>query len=110
YLFFFFFKRRSRQRTSAFVGGAGIFEKEKAACAPRGAFYTRRGTGMRTRLARRLNIHIGWITNDEDAELVARVQKGLTTPGFEPGPLSRRESAVGWFAGRVRADLGGAEH
>lgn len=74
-----------------------------------GAFYTRRGTGLRTRLARRLNIHIGWITNDEDAELVARVQKGLTTPGFEPGPLSRRESAVGWFAGRVRADLDGVE-
>ncbi|WP_432074905.1 SRPBCC family protein [Streptomyces wuyuanensis] len=70
-----------------------------------GAFYTRRGTGLRTRIARRLNIHIGWITNDEDAELVARVQKGLTTPGFEPGPLSRREAAVGWFAGRVRAGL-----
>ncbi|MFJ8074232.1 aromatic ring-hydroxylating dioxygenase subunit alpha [Streptomyces sp. NPDC096176] len=70
-----------------------------------GAFYTRRGTSLRTRIARRLNIRIGWITNDEDAELVARVQKGLTTPGFEPGPLSRRESAVGWFAGRVRADL-----
>ncbi|MFD5618902.1 aromatic ring-hydroxylating dioxygenase subunit alpha [Streptomyces yangpuensis] len=74
-----------------------------------GAFYTRRGTGLRTRLARRLNIHIGWITNDEDAELVARVQKGLSTPGFEPGPLSRRESAVGWFAGRIRAALDGAE-
>ncbi|MGW6853455.1 aromatic ring-hydroxylating oxygenase subunit alpha [Streptomyces virginiae] len=73
-----------------------------------GAFYTRRGTSLRTRLARRLNIHIGWITNDEDAELVARVQKGLSTPGFEPGPLSRRESAVGWFAGRIRADLDGA--
>ncbi len=75
-----------------------------------GAFYTRRGTGLRTRIARRLNVHIGWITNDEDVELVARVQKGLTTPGFEPGPLSRREAAVGWFAGRVRADLDGAEH
>ncbi|MEU2260652.1 SRPBCC family protein [Streptomyces sp. NPDC019645] len=74
-----------------------------------GAFYTRRGTGLRTRIARRLNIRIGWITNDEDAELVARVQKGLTTPGFEPGPLSRREAAVGWFAGRVRAGLDGAE-
>ncbi|MEV7616634.1 aromatic ring-hydroxylating dioxygenase subunit alpha [Streptomyces sp. NPDC089799] len=75
-----------------------------------GAFYTRRGTGLRTRLARRLNMHIGWITNDEDAELVARVQKGLSTPGFEPGPLSRRESAVGWFADHIRADLGAAEH
>ncbi|MGH3311041.1 MAG: aromatic ring-hydroxylating oxygenase subunit alpha [Streptomyces sp.] len=74
-----------------------------------GAWYTRRGTGLRTRIARRLNIHIGWITNDEDSELVARVQKGLATPGFEPGPLSRRESAVGWFADRVRADLDAAE-
>ncbi|MFI8103202.1 aromatic ring-hydroxylating dioxygenase subunit alpha [Streptomyces sp. NPDC086023] len=73
-----------------------------------GAFYTRRGTSLRTRLARRLNIHIGWITNDEDAELVARVQQGLSTPGFEPGPLSRRESAVGWFASRIRADLDAA--
>lgn len=73
-----------------------------------GAFYTRRGTSARTRLARRLNIHIGWITNDEDVELVARVQKGLGTPGFEPGPLSRREAAVGWFADRIRTDLGGA--
>ncbi|MBF9069409.1 aromatic ring-hydroxylating oxygenase subunit alpha [Streptacidiphilus fuscans] len=71
-----------------------------------GAFYTKHGASLRTALARRLNIHIGWITNDEDAELVARVQHGLATPGFEPGPLSRRESAVGWFADRIRADLG----
>ncbi|SEK56535.1 aromatic ring-hydroxylating oxygenase subunit alpha [Streptacidiphilus jiangxiensis] len=70
-----------------------------------GAFYTKPGSGLRTKLARRLNIRIGWITNDEDAELVARVQQGLSTPGFQPGPLSRRESAVGWFADRIRADL-----
>ncbi|MFG3118069.1 aromatic ring-hydroxylating dioxygenase subunit alpha [Streptomyces sp. NPDC048197] len=70
-----------------------------------GAFYTRHGESLRTRLARRLNIHIGWVTNDEDAELVERVQAGLSTPGFEPGPLSGREAAVGWFARRVRDDL-----
>ncbi|PWI42997.1 aromatic ring-hydroxylating dioxygenase subunit alpha [Streptomyces sp. ICBB 8177] len=70
-----------------------------------GAFFTRRGTTARTRLARRLNIHIGWVTNDEDAELVSRVQHGVATPEFEPGPLSRRERGVGWFADRVRADL-----
>ncbi|WP_432585063.1 aromatic ring-hydroxylating dioxygenase subunit alpha [Streptomyces sp. HD1123-B1] len=73
-----------------------------------GAFYTRHGESARTRLARKLNIHIGWVTNDEDAELVQRVQAGLSTPGFEPGPLSRREAAVGWFARRVRDDLDGA--
>ncbi|MFJ9535745.1 aromatic ring-hydroxylating dioxygenase subunit alpha [Streptomyces sp. NPDC101225] len=72
------------------------------------AFYTRHGESVRTRLARRLNIHIGWGTNDEDVELVKRVQDGLTTPGYEPGPLSQREAAVGWFARRVRDDLEGA--
>lgn len=72
-----------------------------------GAFYTRRGESARTRLARRLNIHIGWVTNDEDAELVERVQAGLSTPGYEPGPLSRREAGVGWFARKIRRDLDG---
>ena len=70
-----------------------------------GAFYARPGAGPRTRLAQRLNIKIGWITNDEDAELVARVQRGVSTPGWAPGPLSRRELGVGWFADRVRADV-----
>ncbi|MEY9874223.1 choline monooxygenase [Streptacidiphilus sp. MAP12-33] len=72
-----------------------------------GAFYTKPGTSLRTKLARRLNMRIGWITNDEDAVLVARVQQGLSTPGFRPGPLARREAAVGWFARRIRADLAG---
>ena len=27
------------------------------------------------------------------------------TRGFQPGPLSRREAAVAWFADRIRADL-----
>lgn len=69
------------------------------------AFYARPGAGLRTRLAQRLNIKIGWITNDEDADIVARVQRGLATPGWAPGPLSRRESAVGWFADHIRTDL-----
>ncbi|HEY1485690.1 MAG TPA: aromatic ring-hydroxylating dioxygenase subunit alpha [Micromonosporaceae bacterium] len=70
-----------------------------------GAFYARPGMSLRTRLAQRLNIKIGWITNDEDAELVARVQAGMSTPGWSPGPLSRREAGVSWFADRIRADL-----
>ncbi len=71
-----------------------------------GAFYARPGTSLRTRIAQRLNIKIGWITNDEDAELVARVQQGVATPGWGPGPLSRREAGVAWFADRIRADIG----
>ena len=70
-----------------------------------GAYYTKPGAGLRTKLARKLNIHIGWITNDEDAVLVARVQQGLSTPGYKPGPLSHRESAVAWFHERIRKDL-----
>ena len=42
----------------------------------------------------------------EDIDLVENVQLGLKTRGYRCGPLSRRESAVAWFADRVRADLG----
>ncbi|GAB3964850.1 aromatic ring-hydroxylating dioxygenase subunit alpha [Actinoallomurus acanthiterrae] len=70
-----------------------------------GAFYGRPGASWRSRLAQRLNIRIGWITNDEDVELVGRVQRGLSTPGYAMGPLSEREIAVSWFADRIRADL-----
>jgi choline monooxygenase len=42
---------------------------------------------------------------DEDTMIVERQQIGPATPGFECGPLSRREIAVSWFADKVRADL-----
>ncbi|MFF5206178.1 aromatic ring-hydroxylating dioxygenase subunit alpha [Streptosporangium sp. NPDC000396] len=71
-----------------------------------GAYYGRAGASWRTRVAQRLNIRIGNITNDEDILLVGRVQRGLAISGYEMGPLSEREIAVGWFADRVRADLG----
>jgi Rieske 2Fe-2S family protein len=70
-----------------------------------GACYGRAGQGLRTRIAQRLNIRIGDITNVEDRDLVARVQRGLATPGYEMGPLSVREGAVAWFADRIRSDL-----
>lgn len=70
-----------------------------------GAFYGRPGASRRTRIAQRLNMKIGQITNDEDVELVSRVQAGLGTPGYEMGPLSERELAVSWFAEKVRGDL-----
>ncbi len=41
----------------------------------------------------------------EDIDLVENVQLGLRTRGYRCGPLSRRESAVAWFADRVRADF-----
>ncbi len=42
---------------------------------------------------------------DEDIDLVDNVQQGLQTRGYECGPLSKRETAVAWFADRIRADL-----
>jgi choline monooxygenase len=62
--------------------------------------------GLRTRAAQFANRKVNQVVSDEDVDLVANQQAGLETRGFEPGPLSRREAALGWFADRVRADLG----
>jgi choline monooxygenase len=64
--------------------------------------------GLRTRAVQRLNARLNQLVHNEDVDLVANVQAGLETRGFVPGPLSRREVAVGWFADRIRADLDGA--
>jgi choline monooxygenase len=53
------------------------------------------------RLNHRLNVEVA----DEDAELVARVQAGMATTGWTPGPLGEREVAVAWFADHVRRAL-----
>ena len=57
------------------------------------------------RLAQRLNNRLNSEVLDEDIDLVAAVQTGVRTRGYQPGPLSPRETAVGWFADRIRADL-----
>ena len=58
---------------------------------------------MRTvqRLNHRLNVDVA----AEDIDLVARVQAGMATTGWQPGPLGEREAAVAWFAGHVRRAL-----
>jgi choline monooxygenase len=66
------------------------------------------GAGLRTRAAQYANRRVNQLVSDEDVDLVANQQAGIATHGFEPGPLSRREAAVGWFADRIRADLGDA--
>jgi choline monooxygenase len=57
------------------------------------------------RVAQRLNNWLNTTVLKEDVDLVDNVQRGLHTRGYYPGPLSRREAAVGWFADRIRADL-----
>jgi choline monooxygenase len=70
-----------------------------------GCFGPRR-RGPVTRLAQRLNTHVNSGVLDEDIDLVAAVQRGIRTRGYRPGPLAAKEGAVGWFADRIRADLG----
>jgi len=65
-------------------------------------------SGPRTRAVQRLNNWLNTVVLKEDIDLVGNVQLGLKTRGYRCGPLSRRESAVAWFADRVRSDLGEA--
>ena len=67
-----------------------------------------RNAGLRTRAVQYANRKVNKLVSDEDADLVANQQAGLETRAFEPGPLSRREAALGWFAEKIRADLGEA--
>ena len=43
---------------------------------------------------RRLNIMVNDPVNEEDKELCLRVQRGLNTHGYRPGPLSQQETAI----------------
>jgi phenylpropionate dioxygenase-like ring-hydroxylating dioxygenase large terminal subunit len=52
--------------------------------------------------ARYLNWRINRRVNAEDTELVARVQQGLQSSRFEPGPLSETEVCLRNFARRLR--------
>ena len=63
-------------------------------------------SGMMARLVQRINNRVNSDVLSEDIDLVSRVQSGVATTGYQPGPLSAREAAVGWFADRIRADLG----
>jgi choline monooxygenase len=62
--------------------------------------------GLRTRAVQYANRKVNQLVSDEDVDLVANQQAGLESRGFEAGPLSQREAALGWFADRIRADMG----
>jgi hypothetical protein len=51
---------------------------------------------------RRLNIEINDSVNTEDSTLCERVQKGLQTHGYSPGPLSQLEIGIHYFHEMVR--------
>jgi Rieske 2Fe-2S family protein len=66
-------------------------------------------SGPRTRTVQWVNQRLNNLVLHEDIDLVRNVQLGLHTRGYRCGPLSRRETAVAWFADRIRADLADAE-
>jgi Rieske 2Fe-2S family protein len=69
------------------------------------ACYRSPHSGPRTRAVQWLNQRLNTLVLAEDIDLVRNVQLGLRTRGYRCGPLSRRETAVAWFADRIRADL-----
>jgi phenylpropionate dioxygenase-like ring-hydroxylating dioxygenase large terminal subunit len=52
--------------------------------------------------ARYLNWRINRRVNAEDTDLIARVQQGMRSPSYEPGPLGRSEVALRGFASKLR--------
>lgn len=57
------------------------------------------------RAARYLNWRINRVVNLEDKGVIERVQAGLATGDYEPGPISRDEICLRDFATRMRREL-----
>ena len=66
------------------------------------AVYHRRTESRELRAARYLNKRINRQVTREDKELSERVQKGLATRGYQPGPLSTMEVGILDFHERIR--------
>jgi phenylpropionate dioxygenase-like ring-hydroxylating dioxygenase large terminal subunit len=60
----------------------------------RSAFYGHKNPTPEEAELRRLNMSINDAINEEDKILCARVQKGIQTHGYRPGPLSLQEGSM----------------
>ncbi len=60
-------------------------------------------TRREMRAARYLNWRINRVVNDEDTVLITRVQAGMESPGYRPGPLGHSEVALRSFTRKIRA-------
>lgn len=69
------------------------------------ACYRHPSSGPVERFVQRINNKFNNLVLGEDIDLVGAVQTGTRTRGYQPGPLAEAESAVGWFAEHIRADL-----
>ena len=68
----------------------------------RASFYGHRNPTPEEEELRKLNIMINDPVNDEDRLLCSRVQKGLRTHGYRPGPLSQQEIGIYQFHEAIR--------
>lgn len=68
-------------------------------------YFGHRNPTAKDRLLRRLNMKINQPVNEEDRQLCERVQLGLKTTDYNPGPLSQIESSIHHFHEMVRSQL-----
>jgi len=68
----------------------------------RTAFYGHTNPTPEEQELRRLNMLINEPVNEEDQQLCTRVQQGLLSHGYQPGPLSQRESCIANFHNLMR--------
>lgn len=68
----------------------------------RAVFYGHKNATDAEKELRRLNLLINDPVNDEDRVICGRVQKGLATYGYQPGPLALQESCISNFHSMLR--------
>jgi len=71
----------------------------------RGAVFGLPDERREMRIARYLSDRINWQTNNEDRALCERVQRGLASSSYEPGPLSTIETWMLEFQNRLRQQI-----
>jgi len=80
-----------------------ILPKTAETCTMRYPIYARPDSRREMKVLRYLNARINAQVGHEDRRLSERVQMGLRTHGFEPGPLSSYEYCIRDFHDRIRA-------
>ena len=88
--------------------GHDVADLARTGCAPPRtptARYRAAAPSPAMRAVQRLNHRLNMTVAHEDVDLVTRVQHGMATRGWRPGPLGEREAGVRWFAARVRQAL-----
>lgn len=68
-------------------------------------FYGHRDPSPEEEELRRLNREINDAVNEEDRELCLRVQRGLRSHGYRPGPLSQQETGIFNFHQLLRSSV-----